>query len=196
MVAQAHPAATKTPASNEMAKDPVCGMVIAKATALKAERNGRTYYFCSPNCLRTFESPGERTQVLTPQRLNAFVFSAFGGIALLIAVVGVAGVLAFSVGARTREFGIRLAVGCEPRQLRAGVLREGAAIAAAGILVGGLGGIALAWVASRLFGVAQMPGLLPIAGAAALLAAAAILASLLPAVRASRVDVIQALRSE
>ena len=137
-----------------------------------------------------------RTQVLTPQRLNAFVFSAFGGIALLIAVVGVAGVLAFSVGARTREFGIRLAVGCEPRQLQAGVLREGAVIAAAGILVGGLGGIALAWVASRLFGVAQMPGVLPIAGAAALLAAAAILASLLPAVRASRVDVIQALRSE
>jgi ABC-type antimicrobial peptide transport system permease subunit len=69
-------------------------------------------------------------------------------------------------------------------------------IAFAGILVGGLGGIALAWVASRLFGVAQMPGVLPIAGAAALLAAAAILASLLPAVRASRVDVIQALRSE
>jgi hypothetical protein len=137
-----------------------------------------------------------RTQVLTPQRLNAFVFSAFGGIALLIAVVGVAGVLAFSVGARTREFGIRLAVGCEPRQLRADVLREGTVIAAAGILAGGLGGIALAWVASRLFGVAQMPGVLPIAGAAALLAAAAILASLLPAVRASRVDVIQALRSE
>jgi len=137
-----------------------------------------------------------RTQVLTPQRLNAFVFSAFGGIALLIAVVGVAGVLAFSVGARTREFGIRLAVGCQPRELRARILREGAAIAAAGILVGGLGGLALAWVASRLFGVAQMPGVLPIAGAAALLVAAAILASLLPAVRASRVDVIQALRSE
>ncbi|HEY2796813.1 MAG TPA: ADOP family duplicated permease [Thermoanaerobaculia bacterium] len=137
-----------------------------------------------------------RTQVLTPQRLNAFVFSAFGGIALLIAVVGVAGVLAFSVGARTREFGIRLAVGCEPRQLRAGVLREGTLIAATGILVGGLGGVALTWVARRLFGVAQMPGVLPIAGAAALLVAAAILASLLPAVRASRVDVIQALRSE
>ncbi|HTR01794.1 MAG TPA: ADOP family duplicated permease [Thermoanaerobaculia bacterium] len=137
-----------------------------------------------------------RTQVLTPERLNAFVFSAFGGIALLIAVVGVAGVLAFSVGARTREFGIRLAVGCEPRQLRASVLAEGAAIASAGILVGGLGGIALIWAATRLFGAAQMPGLLPIAGAAVLLVAAAILASLLPAVRASRVDVIQALRSE
>jgi predicted permease len=137
-----------------------------------------------------------RTQVLTPQRLNAFVFSAFGGIALLIAVVGVAGVLAFSVGSRTREFGIRLAVGCEPRQLRARVLGEGAVIAAAGILVGGLGGAALTWVGSRLFDVAQTPGVLPIAGAAALLVTAALIASLLPAVRASRVDVIQALRSD
>ena len=137
-----------------------------------------------------------RTQVLTPQRLNAFVFSAFGGIALLIAVIGVAGVLAFSVGARTREFGIRLAVGCEPRKLRGSVLREGAVIAAAGLLVGGLGGIALTWIAGRVFGATEMPGLLPIAGAAALLLASALLASLLPAVRASRVDVIQALRSE
>jgi putative ABC transport system permease protein len=137
-----------------------------------------------------------RTQVLTPERLNAFVFSAFGGIALLIAVVGVAGVLAFSVSARTREFGIRLAVGCEPRQLKTRVLREGIVIAAAGIIAGALGGIALTWAASRLFGAVRTPGVLPIVGAAALLVTAAILASLLPAVRASRVDVIQALRSE
>jgi putative ABC transport system permease protein len=137
-----------------------------------------------------------RTQVLTPQRLNAFVFSAFGGIALLIAVVGVAGVLAFSVAARTREFGIRLAVGCEPRQLKRDVLRQGAGIAAAGIVAGAAGGVALAWAASRLFGGARMPGVLPIAGAAALLVGAAILASLLPAVRAARVDVLQALRSD
>src|SRR6185503_6259225 len=52
-----------------------------------------------------------RAQVLTPDRLNAFVVTGFAGIALLIAVVGVSGVLAFSVSARTREFGIRLAVG-------------------------------------------------------------------------------------
>ena len=136
-----------------------------------------------------------RTQVLTPQRLNAFVFSAFGGIALLIAVVGVAGVLAFSVAARTREFGIRLAVGCEPRQLRSLVLGQGVVIATAGILAGAFGGIVLGWVASRVFDV-RMPGVLPIGAAAALLVAAAILASLLPAVRASRVDVLEALRSE
>jgi len=137
-----------------------------------------------------------RTQVLTPQRLNAFVFSAFGGIALLIAVVGVAGVLAFTVNARTREFGIRLAIGSEPRQLLRRVLAEGAVIAAVGIMAGALGGLALAWLASRFFGAVRMPGVVPLAAAAMLLAAAATLASLLPAVRASRVDVLEALRSE
>ena len=137
-----------------------------------------------------------KAEVLAPNRLNAMVFSGFAGVALTIAVVGVAGVLAFSVSARTREFGVRLAVGSTPRHLLGRILGEGAVIAAAGILAGGLGGIALTWAAGRLFGVAQMPGVLPIAGAAALLAAAAILASLLPAVRASRVDVLQALRSE
>jgi ABC-type antimicrobial peptide transport system permease subunit len=137
-----------------------------------------------------------RAEVLTPERLNAFVFSALGGIALLIAVVGVAGVMAFSVNARMREFGIRLAIGSAPRHLLASVLGEGAVIAVAGIVAGALGGIALTSVASGLFGAARMPGALPIAGAAALLVTAAILASLLPAARASRVDVMQALRSE
>ena len=57
-----------------------------------------------------------RAEVLTPERLNAFVVSGFAGIALLIAVVGVSGVLAFSVSARTREFGVRLAVGLDAAQ--------------------------------------------------------------------------------
>src|SRR4029079_13324623 len=63
-----------------------------------------------------------RAEVLAPERLNAFVFSGFAGIALLIAVVGVAGVLAFSVSARSREFGVRLAIGSSPRRLLARVL--------------------------------------------------------------------------
>jgi putative ABC transport system permease protein len=137
-----------------------------------------------------------RAEVLAPDRLNALVFGGFALVALTIAIVGVAGVLAFSVSARMREFGIRLAVGSAPRHLLARVLREGAVIAAAGIIAGGLGGIALTRVASALFGVVRMPGMLAIAGAAALLVTAAILASLLPAARASRVDVLQALRSE
>ena len=80
-----------------------------------------------------------RTEVLAPERLNAFVFSALGGIALLIAVVGVAGVLAFSVSARTREFGVRLAVGSTPQDLRAGVLWDGVRTAAIGIAAGAAG---------------------------------------------------------
>jgi putative ABC transport system permease protein len=137
-----------------------------------------------------------RAEVLAPDRLNALVFGGFALVALTIAIVGVAGVLAFSVSARTREFGIRLAIGSAPRHLLARVVGEGAVIAVAGIVAGALGGIALTRVASGLFGVVQMPGVLTIAGAATLLVTAAILASLLPAARASRVDVLQALRSE
>ena len=128
--------------------------------------------------------------------MNAFVFSALGGIALLIAVVGVAGVLAFSVSARTREFGVRLAVGSTPRDLRAGVLWDGVRIAAIGIAAGAAGGYALVRVAEGFFGTVQLPGALPVIGAAAVLIGAAVVASLMPAARASRVDVLQALRSE
>jgi putative ABC transport system permease protein len=137
-----------------------------------------------------------RAEVLSPERLNAFVFSGFAGIALLIAVVGVAGVLAFSVSARTREFGIRLAVGSAPRHLLARVLSEGVLIAAIGIGAGAVGGYALAHVATRFFDGVQLPGALPVMGAAVVLIGSAVVASMMPAARASRVDVLQALRSE
>jgi putative ABC transport system permease protein len=137
-----------------------------------------------------------RAEVLAPDRLNALVFGVFAAVAVIIAVVGVAGVLAFSVSARTREFGIRLAIGSAPRHLLTRVLSEGAVIAAAGIAVGAIGGLLLARLVGSYVTAVQVPGVLPIAGAAALLVAAAILASLLPAARASRVDVIQALRAE
>jgi putative ABC transport system permease protein len=137
-----------------------------------------------------------RAEVLAPERLNAFVFSALGGIALLIAIVGVAGVLAFSVSARTREFGVRLAIGSTPRDLRAGVLRDGVRIAAIGIAAGAVGGYVLMRLAQGFFGNVQLPGALPVIGAAIVLIGAAIVASLMPAARASRVDVLQALRSE
>jgi putative ABC transport system permease protein len=137
-----------------------------------------------------------RAEVLSPERLNAFVVSGFAGIALLIAVVGVAGVLAFSVSARTREFGVRLAVGAAPRQLLARVLGEGVVIAAVGVAAGAAGGYALARMAERLFGHVPLPGIVPVLAATTVLIAAAAAASLMPAARASRVDVLQALRSE
>jgi predicted permease len=137
-----------------------------------------------------------RAEVLSPDRVNAFVFSGFAGIALLIAVVGVAGVLAFSVSARTREFGVRLAVGSAPRHLLTRVLSEGVQIAAIGIAAGVVGGYALARVAASVVESVQLPGALPVLGSAAVLIVAAVVASLMPAARASRVDVLQALRSE
>ncbi len=137
-----------------------------------------------------------RAEVLSPQRLNAFVFSGFAGIALLIAVVGVAGVLAFSVSARTHEFGVRLAIGSTPRHLLAGVLSEGVLIAAIGIAAGAAGGYALARGAASVFENVRLPGAVPVLGAAAVLIGAAVVASLMPAARASRVDVVEALRSE
>ena len=94
------------------------------------------------------------------------------------------------------EFGIRLAIGSEPRHLLTGVLREGAVIAAAGIVTGVAGGFVLARLVGGYIQDVRLPGILPILGAAMLLVAAAILASLIPAARASRVDVTQALRSD
>jgi len=137
-----------------------------------------------------------RAEVLAPERVNAFVFSGFAGVALLIAVVGVSGVLAFSVSARTREFGVRVAIGSTPRRLLVSVLSEGALIVAVGIVAGAGGGYAFARLAASYLENVRLPGALPILGAAAILAGAAVLASLMPAARASRVDVLQALRLE
>jgi len=137
-----------------------------------------------------------RAEVLTPDRLNSLVFGVFAAVALAIAVVGVAGVLAFSVSARTREFGIRLALGSEPQQLLRGVIKEGAVMAAAGVLSGAAFGFVLARLAGRYFLDVKMPGALPVAVSALVLMTVAIVASALPAARAARVDVMQALRSE
>ena len=137
-----------------------------------------------------------RAEVLAPDRLNALVFGGFAAVALTIAVVGVAGVLAFSVSTRTREFGIRLAVGSAPRHLLTRILGEGAVIAGAGIVAGVIGGYALARVVGTFITDVRLPGAVAIVGAAVILVAAAVVASLMPAARASRIDVIQALRSE
>jgi putative ABC transport system permease protein len=137
-----------------------------------------------------------RAEVLSPTRINALVFSGFAGVALAIAVVGVAGVLAFSVSSRTREFGVRLAIGSTPSALLVRVLKEGAIIGVSGIVTGVIGGVVLARVVSRFVTEVEMPGALPIVAAAAVLIAAAVCASLMPAARASRVDVISALRGD
>jgi predicted permease len=137
-----------------------------------------------------------RAEVLSPQRLNSVVFGVFAAVALSIAVVGVAGVLAFSVSARTREFGIRLALGSQPERLFKDVIGEGAAMAVTGIAAGAVFGFILARVARSYFADVTMPGVLPVFVSALVLLAVAVAASMLPAARAARVDVIQALHTE
>ena len=137
-----------------------------------------------------------RAEVLSPDRLNAIVFGGFAAVALLISVVGVAGVLAFSVSGRTREFGIRMALGAQPRNILTGVLYEGLAIAGIGVAAGGIVGFAFARVLGKLIGEVQQPGVLTTAAAALLILTAAVVAAAVPAARAARINAVEALRAE
>src|SRR5271156_3851713 len=136
-----------------------------------------------------------RAEVLTPDRLNSLVFGGFAIVALAIAVVGVSGVLAFSVSARTREFGIRLAIGSQPSRLLTGVIREGAVMAAIGVIAGGTCGYLLARLAGSYLPGMKMPSPLPVVVSAIILLAAAVAASALPAARAARIDGLQGPRA-
>lgn len=137
-----------------------------------------------------------RTEVLANNRVTAIVFGGFAALALAISVVGVTGVLAFSVSWRTREFAIRLALGALPRRILAGVLIDGATIAAIGIAAGALVGWGLSRLAGNYVPELQLPGPIPLIGSAVVIVTAAVSASLVPAARAARVDTVQALRAE
>jgi putative ABC transport system permease protein len=137
-----------------------------------------------------------RAEVIAPDRLNALVFGGFATLALLISVVGVAGVLAFSVSGRTREFGIRMALGEEPRQILMHVLSDGLKIAGGGVVAGLLLGLILARLVGKYTVEVQAPGVAPLAASAVVILAAAVIASALPAARAARVNAAEALRSD
>ncbi len=137
-----------------------------------------------------------RAEVLAPDRLNTVVFGGFAILALVISVVGVAGVLAFSVSGRTRELGIRLALGAHPRRILSSVLFDGVVIAVIGVAAGAVIGFGLARLISSYIQDIQLPGIQPLVGSVGVILAATVIASVLPALRASRVDVMQALRSE
>jgi macrolide transport system ATP-binding/permease protein len=129
-------------------------------------------------------------------RTGARVFSAFGGIALLLVVIGVYGVKSYVVSRRMREFGIRLAVGAQPRALLWQVLREGGRVTSIGIGIGLLLAVGAAqFLRGFLHG---LNGLEPVVLVAAplILLASSLLASYLPALRATKVDPTVALRCE
>jgi len=137
-----------------------------------------------------------RAEVLTPDRLNAIVFGGFAAVALLISVVGVAGVLAFSVSGRTREFGIRMALGAQRRNILTNVLVEGLVIASIGVAAGVVVAFAFASVIGKYVSGVQLPGVLAFIASAVVLLAAAVIASAVPAARAASVNAVETLRAE
>jgi predicted permease len=137
-----------------------------------------------------------RAEVLTPDKLNAIVFGGFAAVALLISVVGVAGVLAFSVSSRTREFGIRMALGAQRHNILTDVLVEGLIMAVIGVGVGVLLGFGLSAVAGKYVTEIHQPGALAFVASAFTILAAAVIAAAVPAARAANVNAVEALRAE
>jgi predicted permease len=133
---------------------------------------------------------------LLPQRLALLVSGGLGLVALLLALLGIYGVTAYGVSQRTREIGVRLALGAPRTHVLGLVLRQGLVLAGVGVLLGALAGFgATRALRGLLYGVAPADAV-ALGGAAALLALAALVASWVPARRAARVDPVIALRAE
>jgi ABC-type antimicrobial peptide transport system permease subunit len=133
---------------------------------------------------------------LFPVRVAATLVGVFSGLALLLAAIGVYGVIAFSVSRRTREIGIRMAIGARPAAVLRLVVRQGLTLAAIGLVIGsGLAALATQALAGALYGVSAAD---PVAwgSAAGLLLGIAALANLIPARRAMRIDPTRALRAD
>ena len=133
---------------------------------------------------------------IAPQRLNATLFSAFAILALVVAGVGVLGVLSFSVTQRTKEFGIRLALGAEQGQVLRMVMGEGARLVLGALVLGGVASVLLSRFLSGLLFEIEPTDPVTFVAVGAVLAAVALLAAYVPARRATRVDPIDALRAE
>jgi predicted permease len=136
------------------------------------------------------------SSTIADRTFNMFLLGTFAAVALSLAAVGIYGLIAFSVAQRTRELGIRIALGALPRDVLLLVIRQGAALALAGIAVGSLGAIvSTRWMRSMLFQVDPLdPLTFVLVGVA--LAAVAIGATWVPALRAARVSPVTAMRTE
>jgi predicted permease len=173
---------------------------------IRAERNASSLAAAATRLVRSI-SPRDpienvltvsqiRDQSVAPRRLNAALVSSFGGLAVIIAAVGIAGVLAFSVSARTNEIGIRMSLGADSRMVQRMVLMEGGVLLAFGLILGVAGAVmATRVIRGLLFGVAPHdPATL--LGVAVMMAAVGVAACWLPALRAARIDPAIAIRRQ
>ena len=136
------------------------------------------------------------SRAVAPQRFNAMVMAIFAGMAVILAGVGVYGVMAYSVARRTHEFGIRRALGAQRQDVIRLVLRRGAGLTLVGVTLGLAGALALTrFLSSLLYGVTVRDPLTFVA-VSLILAAVALMATTLPALRATKVDPMVALRHE
>jgi putative ABC transport system permease protein len=133
---------------------------------------------------------------LSPQRITAGMLSVFAGIALLLAVIGIYGVMSYTVSQRTHEIGIRMALGAQQRDVVRRVLRQGVGLAAVGILLGSVGSMGMTRGMTTLLHEVSPTDPLTFTTVAVVLAAVALLGSWLPARRAAAVDPVRALRSD
>ena len=133
---------------------------------------------------------------VAPRRLNAVLISSFGGLALIIAAVGIAGVLAFSVSARTNEIGIRMSLGADSSRVQRMILGEGGMLLGVGLALGVVGALfATRLMQGFLFGVAPHDPV-TLAGVAVTMMAVGVGACWLPALRAARIDPAIAIRRQ
>ena len=179
-------------------------MTFAGGLVIRAERDASSLAPAATRLVRgiTPQDPIEnvltvaqiRDESVAPRRLNAVLVSSFGALAVIIAAVGVAGVLAFSVRARTNEIGIRMSLGADSGRVQRMVLVEGGVLLALGLVLG-LGGALFATrlVRGLLFGVTPHDPL-TLLGVASIMAAVGIGACWLPALRAAGIDPAVALK--
>jgi putative ABC transport system permease protein len=137
-----------------------------------------------------------RGESVAPQRLNLMLLSIFAGVALVLAIVGIYGVMSYAVTQRTHEIGIRMAIGAQPRDVFRMILGQGMFLTVIGLVIGLLGAFGLTRLMAAMLFAVKPTDPLTFAGVALLLAGVSLIACYIPGRRATKVDPVNSLRYE